>query len=412
MAKINTTNRKFGIELEFSRQLMNCLYHERDKNPRWQELNNQVIQLMHSDKISRHWKFAVDTSCGGEIVTPPMSTEKVGFSEIAKVCQLTNEMAMTSGYPAADAECGLHVHFDAADLKPRHIGNMFAILYKYEPVIYSIYTMRNPRYCAPISVNMAVMPRSRTWEQVRDAWYRGDNNVLKPDKNYPLHFINSDEPGEHHDGTRYHGFNIHCYWRQRTVEFRYGRGTFDVEKIHAFYKLCAAIVNKAIKMRTPDNIGKPSVKFSHHASNMVGGYKFRQAFIKMCTELKLDRYTVFTLWEMAKKNNNADFTSKDPSKVKIFVCDSNRDKYAISIPDGVFDLDGNWINANMAIIKRNRKLINGTIRPVKNEDEIKITLKVPANISLETNVVIPEKILEKYKNKDFNEDGNWVKFLG
>lgn len=401
---------KFGIELEFSRPLMNILYHERDKNHRWQKFSREINTLIKTGDISPGWQLNVDTSCGGEIVTPPFSDVANGFAEIAKVCEAANNMAKVAALPVADAECGLHIHFDAANIKPRHVGNIFALLHKYEPIIYSIYTNRNPRYCSPISVNMNVMPRARTWTQVRDSWYRPENNVKDPGHAYSVNFINSEDAGDKYDGTRYHGFNIHCYWRQRTIEFRYGRGTFDIDKIYSFYELCLAIVNKAIRMRTPEVVPNNNLKFSQLMRLVVDNYKFRTSFIRMCNDLKLSKITKITLWEMAKRNNASKITEKDPTKKKIFICDSNRGKFLISTFDGVFDLDGN-MHKNAKIATSTKNLISAKIKKHMDGEDVKIELIMPENVFVETNIIVPQFLIDKYKKAPVREGDDWVEFI-
>ena len=166
--------------------------------------------------------------------------------QIVIICNLIREVAKHFNKPATDAECGLHIHFDASDIRPKHLSNLFQLLHIAEPIIYAMYPMRNFKYCAPISVNIRQASRFRDWLDVRDAWYRGSNNVRDHGTVYEESFINSNEAGDNYDGTRYHGFNIHCFWKIGTLEFRYCNGTIDALHIMAYYELCLGLINSAI----------------------------------------------------------------------------------------------------------------------------------------------------------------------
>lgn len=415
MQSPNKHDRKFGVELELSRPLMNLFDNERDKNERWQLLTSDVTRLIQAGKLTgpneAKWRLLTDSSCGGEIVSPPLTKNSGGFSEVATVCDLVNLMSFQAGLPASDGECGLHVHLDAADMKPRIIGSIFSILYQIEPVIYSIYTNRNHHYCAPIQVNMALMPNAKSWTEVRDFWYRPSNN--RKGSGYTVDFINSDTPGDRYDETRYHGFNIHCYWRQGTIEFRYARGTFDVEKVYAFYDLCTSIVDAAISRKKIPTFEKMK-KFEDMVAETTNAYRFRSNFLKMCKSLDLSKETTSALWRIAKANNAQNIVGKDPSKTKTYICESNKNKFIFSTIWGNFDIYGKILENTSIIQSTGRTVVS--LMPEINQETGDKSFKVGAkNIELCLPLVIPDKVKEKldaWKGLGAFSGNDKIKFLG
>jgi hypothetical protein len=238
--------RRFGIELEVSRRLTNVAYADKNYSAEWRQLQEIIANLSRTGQTSPGWKLKVDTSCGGEIVSPILFGTK-GLAETALTCSAIREVGKKSGKVAVDGECGLHIHFDASDITPQQLSRILILLHKFEPIIYAMYPRRNMEYCAPISLNMKLASRFRDWIDVRDVWYRGSNNIRKPEHFYDDRFINNNsQAGEAYDGTRYHGFNIHCYWRQQTIEYRYGPGSLNPVEIAAYYEMCLAITNAGI----------------------------------------------------------------------------------------------------------------------------------------------------------------------
>ena len=97
--------RRFGIELEVSRRFVNVAYHDRKKSEAWNELINGVHMLGRDRRISHGWKVKTDTSCGGEIVSPPMYAPE-GLREIGVVCDFAKKAAKKWQRPVVDGECG------------------------------------------------------------------------------------------------------------------------------------------------------------------------------------------------------------------------------------------------------------------------------------------------------------------
>lgn len=316
--------RKFGIELEISRRLVNIAYHDRKKSLIWDELRTRLEMLKRDGYISYGWKVKTDTSCGGELVSPPMFAPD-GLRETAAVCKMVKTLGKDFGKPIVDGECGLHIHFDASDMKPRHLSNLFVILHMAEPIIFAMYPNRNFEYCAPIDINMKMGERLRDWLDVRDLWYRSSNNVKDKSYIYPDDFIASTAPGDNYDGTRYHGFNIHCYWKLGTVEFRYGCGTFDIGHIRAYYEMCLSMVNTAIssprRLKMLDGIsGKKYSKLLAYYHSNYRGRRYIRELAKMCG---FSRNTIKLIIDTVKQNNPS-LLQKDPATIPAFVTEENK----------------------------------------------------------------------------------------
>lgn len=319
--------RRFGIELEVSRRIFNVAYDDRRKNKEWDRARKLLRQLKDQGSISRGWKLKTDTSCGGELVSPPL-VQPHGLREIARVCNAFNSYAKTVNKPLTDGECGLHIHIDAEGMTPRTVSNLFAIVHMMEPIIYEMYPSRSFKYCAPIDVNVAQMSRARDWIDVRDAWYRGQNNVKDKTKIYSPAFINGSTGGEYYDGTRYHGFNIHCYWRLGTVEFRYGNGTFDFNHIKAYYEMCLAMVNTAMnsKSRIKPFNGIELNNFERNLEIFKMTYGGRKHLMRVASLCGFSRDTLSLISKLIKKNKS-NILQRHPDEMPIFVTKKNAKQF-------------------------------------------------------------------------------------
>jgi hypothetical protein len=343
-------------------------YADKFYNKNWEELNRLLRSLQENRSISPGWKLKTDTSCGGELVSPILIGQ-AGLREVTIICEKVRAFAKKNNLPATDGECGLHFHFDASDISARQLSNMFVLVHMAEPIIYSIYPNRNWEYCAPIDINMKQASRFRDFTDVRDQWYRGSNNVKKRDTVYPENFINQNSPGEHYDGTRYHGFNIHCYWRQHTVEFRYGSGTFDPIHIRGFYEMCLAIVNTAVNQKSikaDDQI--LNMKYRDLKNFYSGNYRFRKHILDMAKRCGWSRMTLKLIVGRLRKYNPS-LLQKDPALVKIVVDNSNKHRYWFFDvnSDNHFDEMGNRVHLNTSEAMNARRIVHIGVSPVMVE---------------------------------------------
>jgi hypothetical protein len=379
--------RQFGVELELSRRLVNVNYHERNHNAAWGELESILAEARRKGRISPDWKMKTDTSCGGEIVSPILFGPQ-GLAEVAIVCDIVNKLAKKYGQPAADGECGLHIHFDAKGLKPQNLSNIFSLLYIAEPIIFSMYPNRNFNYCAPMDINVRQASRARDWIDVRDIWYRGSNNVKKKDIVYPANFINGTTPGDPYDGTRYHGLNIHCYWKIGTIEFRYAPGSFDANFIHAYYDMCLGMVQTGMaaakgEIKIPSDI--LDADFNSRKHFYAHGYRFRKHIKDMARRCGWSRETVSNITKLIRKNNPT-LLNKDPSTVPYFVTNKNVHKVKFVIGGAYWcEHEGKLVKLdtnNSAHIRNYERSVdckfdNGVLVSTSRNVHLCITLKMP-----------------------------------
>ncbi len=392
-------NRKFGIELEISRRLVNAGDDERAKNPIWDNLRQGLFGLIEKGHVDRHWQIKPDSSCGGELVSPPLFGPE-GMRQVGVICQWAKRFAKQHGKPLVDAECGLHLHFDASDMDPKMLSNIFILLHAVEPAIYSMYPDRNHRYCAPIEVNLSQAARFRDFVDVRDVWYRGSNNVKDRSKVYNSAFINGQQAGEHYDGTRYHGFNIHCYWSIGTIEFRYAPGTFDLSHIKSYYEMCLAIITTAKEAaangaRIPFIPNMADKNYGTIMATLQQGYRFRKYLIDISKMANLTRGTLSFMIRRLK-DVNSQLLAKDPSITPLFVVESNKNKFWFrdKSTGASYDCDAKTVGGLEMTLKGHRLI---TIDCVRERDTNGDVMLVPAgkNVKMEIKLVIEKASKQK-----------------
>lgn len=370
------TPRRFGVEIEVSRQLTCVNYHDRSYSNAWTEIERALAKAASNGLISNKWRIKVDISCGGEVVSPPIVAHD-GLRQTAVVCNEIRKIAKAHNKPAVDGECGLHIHVDAGGMTAKQLGRLFSLVHIAEPIIYSMYPSRNFQYCAPIDVNMRQASRFRDWTDVRDVWYRGSNNVRQKDKVYREDYINSTSQGEHYDGTRYHGFNIHCYWKLNTVEFRYGSGTIDPIHIKAYYEMCLAMVNTAmsgVKIDIPDSI--KGYKYHQLVSYYSSNYRFRKFVRKIAKTCNFSKSTIKLILELVRANNPM-LLKKEPVYKELFVIDETNCKtFVYRVLNNIYNFEGRKVSEIAS-----REIIECTARRIRrNRNRI---IAANANISIE-----------------------------
>lgn len=384
--------RRFGVELEVSRRLTCVNNTDKFYNNQWNELSQMLNSLIDKRQIGS-WRMMTDTSCGGEIVSPIL-TGMNGLKEVAIVCDRIKQIAKKHGLPAVDGECGLHIHIDVGDLQPRHLSNLAVLVHLAEPIIYSMYPNRNHEYCAPIDMNMRLASKWDDWIDVRDTWYRSSNNVKDKEKKYSENFINNSQPGDRYDGTRYHGFNIHCYWRQHTVEFRYAAGTLDPLHIRAYYEMCLAMVNTAASSKKPIRVDESllNMKYVTLFSHYQGGYRFRRMIADVAKRCNFSRGTVKLITSLIRKNNPS-LMMKDPARHPLTISTKNQNDfwYHDEVRGVWYDGQGNKVHMNHARLSE-RPSISVELMGMGNEYHL-----IPTSRNVKMAVVIRVDPRQKIK---------------
>ena len=141
-----------------------------------------------------------------EVVSPVLCYDDLPqFQEVVR--------AIRRAGAKVNAQCGIHIHVDAAPFDGRTLGNLAKMVYKQEPLILhalGISPARLAHYTRPVSdtlIRDIERHRPRTKDELNPLWYGRHNQT-------PVHY----------DSSRYHGVNLHNVWYRGTVEFRLVRG--------------------------------------------------------------------------------------------------------------------------------------------------------------------------------------------
>ena len=224
--------RTFGVEIEFQgnreevARLMNA-----------KGVRAYVEGYNHSTKS--YWKLITDSSCGYELVSPPLKGRE-GLEQLKKACE-----ALKEARASVDRRCGLHVHHDINDYNAKQIANIFAIYIKLEKTIDTFVPnsrrANNNTYCRSLfqgTTQQAILDKLKavnSIEDIRRIWY-----------------------------TRYVKVNFQSYVKYGTIEFRQHSGTIEFDKMYNWILLTQQIVNMAAtpvqKIYKPENDNLQSMR--------------------------------------------------------------------------------------------------------------------------------------------------------
>lgn len=223
MAFMNSfSNRTFGIEVEFVNNIKT-----RDEIAHMiTDAGVECYSECYNHTTRRHWKIVTDSSCGYELVSPPLSGPEA-FEQIKIVCEVLNATGST-----VNKKCGLHVHHNANDFTVNTFKNLMNLYIRFEDVIDSMMPdsrrANNNQYCHSLRT------RGFSMSNVSD----NINLQLKR-----IHQVKSVGEMVHLLGSRYYKLNFEAYTKHGTVEFRHHSGTIDAEKIINWIIFTQAMVN-------------------------------------------------------------------------------------------------------------------------------------------------------------------------
>ncbi len=190
--------RKFGVEIEGYGVAMNVLADA---------LQNAGIRCYaegYNHYTKSYWKIITDASLSGqntfEVVSPILEGQ-AGLDELKKVCEVLEALNVK-----INKSCGMHIHFDAANIGLQQTKNILLNYSKLEEAIDSF------------------MPQSR----------RGNTNTYcKSLRGYEARVENatSIENIAEQFSQRYFKVNMQAYERHKTIEFRQHSGTVEFSKI-------------------------------------------------------------------------------------------------------------------------------------------------------------------------------------
>jgi putative amidoligase enzyme len=203
------TTRIFGVEIELACRLtQNRRIVSADKGLSYTEKVAYQKTKIHPHgqfEILPGWKYVYDSSCGAEIVSPPINSTW----SIFEMCKRIGE----SNIKYTLENTGLHVHVQAIDYTPSDVKRIMKFCRHFNRAIYSFMAKRRlkDQYCQPYFV---------------------DNEQIKRE---------ADDMGWGSD--RYRGLNIHAIANHGTIEFRHSEGSTDPKRIAALVDFYIAIVD-------------------------------------------------------------------------------------------------------------------------------------------------------------------------
>lgn len=225
-------NKKFGVEIEAYNVNKNTLAEKL----RGKGVSVEIEGYNHSTR--RHWKIVSDSSLQGrdsfEIVSPVLQGQ-AGLDELKKVCEALKEC---NAY--INKSCGLHIHFDATQMKISQWKNLILNYQKLEPVIDSF------------------MPASR----------RGNNNTFCKSLGNISELASKVKRAttvrslQQIVSSRYFKLNLQSFTRHNTVEFRHHSGTIEFEKIHNWVTFLHNLVEYSKKAEVKDSNFESLSKFN------------------------------------------------------------------------------------------------------------------------------------------------------
>lgn len=196
----------------------------------------------------RRWLAMSDGSIlgsgGAEVVTPILR----GAEDLETLQRVVRALRAAGARSDAEHQCGIHVHVYMGDADPAAVGRLARTVAKLDGFIRraaGVTPSRGAAWACPLDVptrqsghvaDLPALARARTWDALGLAWY-GSRGALS-----------AAIAGNHYDGSRYHGLNLHSLWyrSRRTVEFRYFDGSMHAGRIKAYVQLCLAIAAKAV----------------------------------------------------------------------------------------------------------------------------------------------------------------------
>lgn len=137
------------------------------------------------------------------------------------------------------SSCGMHVHVDASKHTPQSLKNALSVMYSKEDILFKALKVnenRVERWCQkvrePMLEKIRRMPTGMTMDQLKRAWYDGEDGSL-----------------EHYNWTRYYALNLHSVFYRGTLEWRCFESTLHAGEVRANITLALAISAQAINQK-------------------------------------------------------------------------------------------------------------------------------------------------------------------
>lgn len=194
------------------------------------EFGCEVRAWEHTHNNNR-WVAKPDSSCGLEVVSPPVK----GWTGLKDVLQVVQRLSEDKRIKA-DSRCSVHAHLEVADLTSEELASVVAWWVKCEPVI------------------MDAMPMSR--KRNRYCQLIGMNNTFQHNGSYTAQDL-IQRVGD----VKYYSFNTHQYCRgnRKTIEFRTieGDGCTDAYLVKQWVRFLIHFVAITSKLGLPKPYREP-----------------------------------------------------------------------------------------------------------------------------------------------------------
>lgn len=203
--------RNFGIEIEFKSQMARKAIAQLIT-----DCGVPCVAVNLNQSAGNHWRIVKDESCGFEVVSPILNSER--FGEVETVCNVLKQIG------EVNHSCGLHVHIDARGLKIPAIKKVLTAWAKLERVFDSFQPQDrrgdNNRFCEGLNLfNCTFLEDCQTVEDIYNKFQGGE---------------------------RYFKVNVGSYLKYGTVEFRHHSGCLDAIAIINWVKLLQSFFSRAV----------------------------------------------------------------------------------------------------------------------------------------------------------------------
>ena len=203
--KINMSDNKFGIEIEFAGALFRDVDKKLDELFRYNVYDAQILEKIKTEKEHyQKWRLVNDGTVqdnreyvskkGGEINTPIMQNEKKYWQELKQVC----DMLKKREYIVIDERCGVHIHTEMDIFKElQEYKNLIKFWILYEDIIYRFgYGQTcSPRkkllyYAKPFSAEYNLPPEKILKEIDKVETNKDLIKLLRNERKYGLNLVN------------------------------------------------------------------------------------------------------------------------------------------------------------------------------------------------------------------------------
>ena len=202
-----------------------------------------------TDNDGKVWRFVKDSSIrpehrergrlvsASDLYKVEMNSPKLEYSEMGKLQEVVRILRRAGAL--VHSSCGMHVHVDASKHTPQSLKNALSVMYSKEDILFKALKVnenRVERWCQkvrePMLEKIRRMPTGMTMEQLKGAWYDGEDGSL-----------------EHYNWTRYYALNLHSVFYRGTLEWRCFESTLHAGEVRANITLALAISAQAINQK-------------------------------------------------------------------------------------------------------------------------------------------------------------------